>query len=168
MSTIITLTEADVEGPLVDRVLMLDTSKSPRFQCFGFSVSRNAPIQVVPRHAQEVPIRRALAAGILIDITGKEEQYGSVGKIVGSIDKAVKSGAITDLGEQKVGPQILIGKDAQGASYIIIPKDEDDLKQMQEELRLNGFIRRERPKPEAVTGLSSVYEEDIDKPDNRL
>lgn len=148
------------EGPLTDRVLMLNTEKATRFQCFGFSVTRNNPIQIVPAHAQEIPLRRALDAKILLDITGKEDAARN--KTVKAIDQAIKDGNITPVKETEVNaPKVLIGTDSKGQVYVIIPKDEEEYQQMQEELRLNGCIRRKKPKPADVTGLSAIYEEEL-------
>jgi hypothetical protein len=139
---------------------MLNTEKAPRFQCYGFSVTRNNPIQIVPAHAQEFPLRRALEAGILLDVTGKEDTRGN--KIIAAIDKAIKAGTLTSVEEgEEAGPKALIGTDAKGNSYVIVPKDEEDYQRIQEELRLNGFIRREKPKSVDFTGLSAIYEQDL-------
>lgn len=148
------------DGPLTDRVLMLNTEKATRFQCYGFSVTRNNPIQIVPAHAQEYPLRRALEAGTLLDVTGQEDTRTN--KISAAIEKAIKAGNLSTVEEgEEAGPKAFIGTDAKGNSYVIVPKDEEEYQQIQDELRQNGFIRRKKPKPAEVTGLSAIYEEDL-------
>lgn len=148
------------DEPLGGRVLMLNTEKAPRFQCYGFVVSRNNPIQVVPDFAQEVPLRRALKAGILIDVTGRDDV--GTNKIASSIEKAIKAGNLTPVEEgEEVGPKVLIGADSSGNSYAIVPKDEEEYRQIMAEVELNGFVRRPKPKPADVTGLSAIYEEEL-------
>lgn len=159
MSLIITPETTPADVSLVGRVLMLNTAVAPRFHCGGFSVSRNSPIQVVSRVAVEVQVRRALDAKILLDITGREDVQ--TGKTVGDIDKAIKDGNITKMEDEQVGPKCLIGTDSKGNSYVIMPKDEEEYESLQKELRENGFIRRQKPKTQNYSGLSSVYEEDL-------
>lgn len=155
------------DTPLVDRVMMLDTNKAPKFQCFGFFVSRNSPIAIVTRDAQEGPIRTALEDGRLMDITGtRTEASGGFSKMFNELDHAVKSKSMSpvQVGEE-IGPRVIIGKDSNGNSYFITPKDEADYQRMQEEIRTTGTLRVEKPKhttPSSIPfGLSAIFEEEI-------
>ena len=165
MSSIITLDSQSVAGPLTGRALMLNTTKAPRFQCYGFSVSRNNPIQTVPEFAQELPLRTALADGRLIDITGRED-VGTTTKFITEIEKAVKQGNLTKVEDgEEVGPPLLVGKDSKGNAYFIIPKDYADYARMQAEIEATGSLRVEKPKSSHYTGLSSIYEEPLPEPE---
>lgn len=159
MGSIITI-ESPTEGPLAGRALMLNTEKAKRFQCFGFAVAVNNPIQVVPVQHQEVPLRKALQEGILLDVTSMKSA-GVVDKTVQAIDEAVKSGLLEKVKEEDSGLKVLMGKDAAGNSYIITPKDEADYERMQNELKETGHLRVERPKRAQFAGLSGVYEEEL-------
>jgi hypothetical protein len=168
MSDLIVLPGTTIfEGPLSGRVLMLDTSKQPRFQCFGFAVTRNSPIQTVPHNAQEGPLRAALDAKVLIDITGTEQAAGSYGKMLSEIDNAIKSKTLTMSEGEDIGARIIMGTDSKGQSYIITPKDEADYQRMQEEIRTTGTLRVEKPKVKdpqhgmQTPGLSAIFMEDL-------
>lgn len=169
MSNLIILPNSTVfEGSLADRVLMLNTEKAPKFQCYGFVVTRNSPIQAVPKFAQEEPLRRALAAGILTDVTGTDSAAGNLGKVVSDIDKAIKSKTLSPVKEgEEIGPRVMMGTDSKGNAYVITPKDQQDYERMQDEIRTTGHLRIEKPKPTArpsdaiMTGLSSIYMEDL-------
>lgn len=145
--------------PLVGRALMLNTEKAPRFQCGGFLVSRNNPIQIVSPVSQELPLRQALFDGRLIDITGQSDA-GALGGL-NEVDKAVKDGTFVagDHGAEET--PILMGKDNQGNSYMLTPKDPADYERMQAEIRETGHLRVAKPKPIQFTGLSSIYEESV-------
>jgi hypothetical protein len=127
-------------GPLEGRVLMLNTENKvmPRFQCYNFVVTRNSPIQTVPRICGEEQIRKALVDGILIDISGQETSVGSMGKAISSIDNAVKAKTMSVVKEgEEIGPRVIVGTDSKGNSYIITPKDDADYERMQEEIRVS-------------------------------
>lgn len=160
---------APFEGPLEGRVLMLNTEVRSRFQCFGFSVTRNSPIQIVPKHAQEEQLRRALSQKILLDVTGTDAAMGGLGKIVGDIDKAIKSNVLDPVKEgEEIGPRVLVGTDSKGNSYVITPKDEADYQRMREEIRVTGTLRVEKPKTVAAipvfSGLSPIVVQDLPPP----
>lgn len=170
MSSLIILPGASpaYEGPLAGRVLMLNTDKAPKVQSYGFIVTRNAPIQVVPATAQEGPLRAALADGRLTDVTGTEASAGATGKIMSDIDKAVKARTMSLVKEgEEIGPRVMTGKDPQGNTYFITPKNEADYERMQEEIRTTGTLRVERPKPTSTPGsgifggLGRIYEEEL-------
>jgi len=90
MSSIITLESPVIEGPLTGRALMLNTEKAKRFQCFGFVVTINSPIQIVPLQHQDVPLRKALEDKILLDVSSMNAPT-AVDKTIQAIDKAVQS-----------------------------------------------------------------------------
>lgn len=168
MSSLITLAGAPATDlPLAGRVLMLDTSKQAKFQCYQFFVSRNAPIQEVPRNAMEAPLREALAKGILMDITGTDAAGGALSKVVGEINRAVKDKTMSLVAEgEEIGPKVIVGKDNEGNSYMITPKDEADYNRMQAEIAATGKLRIEKPKaahPEkfAPMGFGRIYEEEL-------
>jgi len=159
MGQLITLDRSNIETNLTDHVLMLDTTKSQRFQCGGFFVNRNSPICIVTNQAQQASLKEALKSGVLMDITGKD--YSASG-VIGAISKAEKEGVLTaDAINEQVGQPVLIGKDDQGRSYVIVPKDEEEYKAIQQELATNGFLRRPAPVTNTVHGLTSVFEEDL-------
>jgi hypothetical protein len=156
------------DGPLEGRVLMLNTAVKPRFQCYGFSVTRNSPIQIVPKFAQEFPLRQALQEKVLLDVTGTEAAGGGVGKVVADIEKAIKSKVLDPVKEgEEIGPRVLVGTDAQGNSYMITPKDEADYQRMMLEIQTTGTLRIEKPKAKTptdspfFTGLSAITVEDL-------
>jgi len=157
-------TEALINEPLAGRVLMLNTTKAPRFQCYGFFVTRNHPIETVPGFAQEGPIKAALSSGILLDITdSKDDIVGSkVSQVLGEIDLAVKEGQLGPIKEGEEVSKILVGRDDKGNSYVIIPKDESDYERMQAELATTGSLRVEKPKQSSFTGLSAITIEDVE------
>ena len=168
MSSLIVLPGATAwVGPLEGRVLMLNTENKvmPRFQCYNFVVTRNAPIQTVPRVCGEQQIRNALAAGVLLDITGQEKVGGALGKAITAIDDAVKAKTMSVVKDgEEVGPRVIVGTDAKGNSYVITPKDDADYERMQEEIRTTGHLRVEKPKPTSnsqMSGLSAVFMEDL-------
>jgi hypothetical protein len=147
---------------------MLNTEKQVRFQCYGFSVTRNSPIQIVPAQCGEEQLRRALDAKILLDVTGREDAAGGLDKIVSAIEKAVKADQMSAVKEgEEVGPPVLMGKDAKGNTYLITPRDEADYKRMQEEIRTTGTLRVEKPlgfraADKAMPfGLSPIVTEDV-------
>jgi hypothetical protein len=162
MSSIITLESPVIEGPLTGRALMLNTEKAKRFQCFGFVVTINSPIQIVPLQHQDVPLRKALEDKILLDVSSMNAPT-AVDKTIQAIDKAVQSGLMDNVKEEDTGLKVLIGKDAAGNSYILAPKDEADYERMQSELKETGRLRVEKPKSTQFTGLSGVYELPIDR-----
>jgi len=171
MSSLIVLPESApvAEEPLAGKVLMLNTAVRPRFQCYGFCVTRNSPIQTVPAFAMEAPLRKALAEAVLMDVTGTGAAAGSHAKIIADIDKAVKAQTMSLVQEgEEIGPPVLMGTDAKGNSYVITPKDDEDYQRMLEEVRTTGSLRIEKPKAKAAaasaTGLTSIYEEDLPDP----
>ena len=145
---------------------MLNTEKAKRFQCYGFAVSLNNPIQIVPQPQlyQEVPLRNALKEGILLDVTNMNSTPAAVDKTVQAIDKAVQAGVIAETIDEEVGLPVLMGKDAAGNSYIITPKDQADYERMQNELKETGHLRVEKPKRNQFVGLGAVYEEELPQP----
>ncbi len=166
MSLILSVEESEalLNKPLVGRVLMLNTVKAPRFQCYRFFVTRNHPIETVPQFAQEGPIRTALSSGILLDITDSKEDLAKskVSQVIGEIDSAIKEGQLESPTEGAEISKILMGKDSKGNSYLIIPKDEADYERMQTELATTGTLRVEKPKQAVFTGLSGITIEDIE------
>jgi hypothetical protein len=164
MNLITSIEAPDPNVPLEGRVLMLNTDKAPRFNCYGFTVSRNNPIQIVPKFAQEIPLRKALADGLLLDITSNEDLAAKTGihKQLSEIDSAVKSGTFSiNQDSEEAGKQILVGKDSKGNSCVIIPKDDEDYKRMQEELKTTGHLRVEKPKVNNFNILSPIQIDDI-------
>jgi hypothetical protein len=158
-------TNTDNTLPLVGRVLMINTAKAHRFQCFGFFVSRNHPIETVPKDVQELPIRQALKEGKLLDITDNEELANKkMSGVMGAIDEAIDQGNLDRPTQGEEVSKILMGKDAKGNSYVIIPKDEEDYKRMQVELETTGHIRMPKPKTSNYTGLSPIIIEDLPAP----
>jgi hypothetical protein len=143
---------------------MLNTEKSSRFQCFGFSVSRNNPIQIVPNNAQELPLRKALTDKVLFDITSDNGAVRMGNSLVNEIDKAIQSKVITVMEGEEVVPRVLVGKDLQGNTYFITPKDADDYQRMMEEIKATGSVRVEKSKNQQFTGLSPIYQEELQTP----
>ena len=169
MSSLISLPGIDdagaFDGPLEGKVLMLNTEKQHHFQCYNFVVSRNKPIETVPRFCGEEQIRIALKARILLDISGQESAGGVYAKAFSAIDNAVKAKTMSIVAEgEEIGPRVIVGTDAKGNAYVITPKDEADYERMQEEIRTTGHLRIEKPKPTAnsqMSGLSAVFMEDL-------
>jgi hypothetical protein len=168
MPSLIVLPESApvAEEPLAGKVLMLNTAVRPRFQCYGFCVTRNSPIQIVPAFAMEAPLRKALADKILLDVTGTDAAAGSHAKIIADIDKAVKAQTMSVVTEgEEIGPRVLMGTDEKGNSYVITPKDDEDYQRMLEEIQVTGKLRIPKPKAKeaaaATTGLTAIYEEDL-------
>ena len=167
MSSLIVLPDAAAaaDGPLEGKVLMLNTAKQPRFQCYNFVVSRNKPIETVPRICGEQQIRAAILSGVLLDITGQEAAGGAHAKAFSDIDSAVKAKTMSLVSEgEEIGPRVIVGTDSKGNSYVITPKDDADYDRMQEEIRTTGHLRVEKPKPTAqsqMSGLSAITMEDL-------
>jgi hypothetical protein len=109
---------------------MLNTAKTVRFQCYGFFVSRNHPVETVAAFASHDQLRAALKDGRLLDITGHEDAASGTSKVLSAIDGAVKDGTIEPPAIQETESRFFMGKDSRGNSYIIAPKDDADYERM--------------------------------------
>lgn len=69
MATILKFARKPAPANYSGRRLALNPAKAIKFQCGGFSLGPRLISAVVPFDAQMEPIRRALEAGILLDVT---------------------------------------------------------------------------------------------------
>lgn len=66
------LAETDLSG----HTLMLNTSLVTKFQCGGFTLGSMRPFATVTSETQQVPLKRAILEGKLLDITGTDMAKG--------------------------------------------------------------------------------------------
>jgi hypothetical protein len=124
----------------------------------------------VPANSQQEPLRRALEAKILIDITGNTDAQAGVSGLISDIDKAVKARRMSAVKATEAEEfPVFTGTDSKGNVYVITPKDQEDLERMHAEIATCGSLRIPKPKPTpaefrgipAFGGLSSISIEDI-------
>lgn len=139
---------------LVGHVLMLNTGVCRKFQCGGFQVGPLRPFATVTHESLQPALRRALAEGQLIDITGTDLTKGVKGK----------TGSTTAIQEEDTDKKAFIGTDSAGNVYVVTPKNKTEAKRMEREIKQTGTLagaRYQQAAEEERTGISAVSEEEV-------
>lgn len=137
---------------LVGHTLMLNTALAKTFQCGGFALGPNRPLDVVTEQAQQEPLRRALAEHKLIDVTGKD---------MATKGFKAKGGQTSAISEEETEAKVFLGRDRRGNLYIATPKSKTEAKRMEREIRATGTLKGRDYEAER-TGLSPITEEEIE------
>jgi hypothetical protein len=130
---------------LVGHVLMLNTGVCNKFQCGGFQVGSNRPFATVTSDTYQPQVRRALAEGKLIDITGSDLSKGVKGR----------TGSTSGIQEEETGKKAFIGTDSSGNTYVVTPRNKTEAKKMEREIKKTGTlagIKATRPRKMAAVG----------------
>ena len=135
---------------LTGKTLMLNTAVIQQFQCGGFHLGSRHPFAIVGPQAQQAPLHIALAAGNLIDMTGKDMTKGYKGK----------GGETSAIAEVDTGKQVFIATDGRGNLYIAAPKSKAEGKRFEKEIRRTGTLKSVNF-DEHVTGFAGGITEEV-------
>ncbi len=144
---------AKKDTDLVGHVLMLNTGVCRKFQCGGFQVGSNRPFATVTTESLQPALRRALAEGKLIDITGTDLTKGVKGR----------TGSTTAVQEEETGKKAFVGTDAQGNMYVVTPRNKTEAKRMEREIKKTGTLsgaKYQQADEDVRSGMSVKVEED--------
>lgn len=134
---------------LIEHTVMLNTAKVKSFQCGGLSLGLRRPYGIIDSGVQQEPVRRALAEGKLIDVTGQNIAKGF----------KYEGGETSGVAEVDTGIKVYMYKDPSGQTCLVSPKDNEQQELFESELKEFGYIKSVNI--EAPTGLSSLFEEEI-------
>lgn len=116
---------------LLGHTLMVNTSVTRVYQCGGFSVGPGHPTCLVTEQTQMAQVKRALAEGKLIDVTGTDIVKHGLKRPGGQMSK---------LDMEETGQVAYVGTDLVGNTYIVTPKNKTHQKKIERELKKTGTI----------------------------
>ena len=119
----------NLTGDLTGRILAINTMKTKRFACGGFSVNVHNPSAVVGTNAQHDQIRMALVDGRLLDITDQNNE---------GLD--LRGARHTKPVLEDTGEKVFITVGLNGAMSIAIPKDKEELEQFEHKIEEQGVL----------------------------
>jgi len=131
---------------------MLNTAVATKFQCGGFQVGPLRPFATVTTETQQEQIRRAVADGKLVDITGTDLAQGI----------KTKTGSTSKIEEEDTGKKAYVSTDARGNLYVVTPKTKTEQKKLERELKKTGTIKVDYAQAAAqVSSISPIITEDL-------
>jgi hypothetical protein len=137
---------------LIGHLLMLNMDIASHFSCGGFQVSRRYPTHTITPQTQMGPVRQALKAGKLIDITGTDIRGGI----------KTKHGEASALQVTDTGKRAYIGQDGKGNTFVIAPKTKKEQKRIEKLIKTTGTVPGEYIlHSENHSGFSGIKVEDI-------
>lgn len=140
---------------LVGRTLMLNLTKARGFFCGGFQLSMHVPFAIVTEQAQLEPIKKALADGRLVDITGQDPKTGFKGT----------GGQASKVEVEDTDQQAFVTK-KDGQVVVVIPKNKREAAKYAREIEKTGAITitDRMAVDQATTGLSDITVTDLPTP----
>lgn len=105
------------------RLVMLNLEKVRRWQCFNFVIGSSRPVQMVPPDADQEMIGRALAEGILIDVTDSNQSI-----VVGET-------RLDAISETDTGKRAYVVKDENGMCSLVIPNSPEEQEELERRAR---------------------------------
>jgi hypothetical protein len=121
------------------RMLLLNLERVQRFQCPGFTLSKNNYYQIVPCYTETNPslheamnraLNIAILDGRLIDITGQDVK-----------GLKMAGGEHTPVQEEDTGSRVFMATDKHGNLFVVAPKDKEEEAKYIEEIKTTGTLK---------------------------
>jgi hypothetical protein len=131
---------------LIGKMLMLNSGMAPKFQCGGFSVNPSRMVDVVTERTQLMPIRAAVASGLLVVKKGINLKNSSASRIM----------------EEDTDKKAFMGRDSLGRLFVIVPKDDVEKQKFEQQIAEKGNITFNPLESNDFTGFTSgITEEEL-------
>jgi len=140
------VTKVKTGDNLLGRTFMLNSAVTTKFQCGGFTVGPMRPFATVTQDTQQEPVRRAIAEGKLVDITGSDRAKGI----------KTRQGETTEVKEEDTGKKVFVGQDSHGNLYVVTPKNKTEQKKLEREIKKTGTIKAAKYAKAAENQISSI------------
>jgi hypothetical protein len=138
---------------LIGKMLMLNSGMAPKFQCGGFSVNPSRMVDVVTERTQLMPIRAAVASGLLVDVSNNDIVKKGIN---------LKNSSASRIMEEDTDKKAFMGRDSLGRLFVIVPKDDVEKQKFEQQIAEKGNITFNPLESNDFTGFTSgITEEEL-------